>query len=47
MVDGIYSTHLMSLNALLSTVESIDKHCHTIMSSGKVINETNPGDVYI
>jgi len=27
-VSGIYSTHLLSLDALLAVIDSIEQHCH-------------------
>lgn len=34
-VTGLYSTHVLSLDALLTVVEAIEAHCHARMMSTK------------
>ncbi|XP_050390841.2 Golgi-specific brefeldin A-resistance guanine nucleotide exchange factor 1 isoform X2 [Patella vulgata] len=45
-VSGLYTTHLLSLDALLTMVDSIEQHCHSrIISSNKTFtNNTDKPD---
>lgn len=33
-VSGLFSTHLLSLDALLTVVDTIEQHCHTRILKG-------------
>ncbi|XP_056018280.1 Golgi-specific brefeldin A-resistance guanine nucleotide exchange factor 1-like isoform X3 [Ostrea edulis] len=44
-VQGLFSTHLLSLDALLTVVDSIEQHCHSrILSTTKHATEGKQGD---
>jgi brefeldin A-resistance guanine nucleotide exchange factor 1 len=37
-VSGLYNTHLLSLDALLTIIDSIEGHCHS-----RILNEHQEG----
>ena len=42
-VAGLFSTHLLSLDALLTVVDSIEQHCHSrILNTPKLEPEPKP-----
>lgn len=43
-VADIYNTHLLSLNALLAVVDTIEKHCHNqITNDDAMKSDQNSG----
>jgi len=41
-VAGLYSTHLLSLDALLAVIDSIEQHCHhRILSASSTLTASS------
>lgn len=42
-VSGLFSTHLLSLDALLTVVDSIEQHCHSRILKSTTTGQTRKG----
>lgn len=42
-VSGLYSTHLLSLDALLAVIDSIEQHCHHRVLANSTESRTTEG----
>jgi len=44
-VAGLYSTHLLSLDALLAVIDSIEQHCHhRILNASSSLADSNAAE---